>query len=137
MAANKYEKLFSPYHIGKVQLKNRFVKTAAQTYFFESGENRVGVSVTFIDKGGSLGFGGLPAVMGAKNLKAVVACQGDQPLRVADRRRSCCGMRAQSSSQRSLHSEFTLATRSSFFFLEPPLICFSREMAARTSSVIS
>ena len=42
MAANKYEKLFSPYHIGKVQLKNRFVKTAAQTYFFESGENRVG-----------------------------------------------------------------------------------------------
>ncbi len=42
MANNKYEKLFSPYHIGKVQLKNRFVKTAAQTYFFDSGENRVG-----------------------------------------------------------------------------------------------
>lgn len=42
MANNKYEKLFSPYHIGKVQLKNRFVKTAAQTYFFESGEHRVG-----------------------------------------------------------------------------------------------
>ncbi len=34
--------LFSPYHIGKVQLKNRFVKTAAQTYFFDSGEKRVG-----------------------------------------------------------------------------------------------
>jgi 2,4-dienoyl-CoA reductase (NADPH2) len=42
VSKNKYEKLFSPYHIGKVQLKNRFVKTAAQTYFFESGENRVG-----------------------------------------------------------------------------------------------
>ena len=42
MAENKYEKLFSPYHIGKVQLRNRFVKTAAQTYFFDSGENRVG-----------------------------------------------------------------------------------------------
>ena len=42
MSKNKYEMLFSPYHIGKVQLKNRFVKTAAQTYFFESGENRVG-----------------------------------------------------------------------------------------------
>ncbi|MGD9159370.1 MAG: FAD-dependent oxidoreductase [Desulfobacteraceae bacterium] len=42
MAENKYEKLFSPYHIGNVQLKNRFVKTAAQTYFFDSGENRVG-----------------------------------------------------------------------------------------------
>ena len=42
MAKNKYEMLFSPYHIGKVQLKNRFVKTAAQTYFFDSGERRVG-----------------------------------------------------------------------------------------------
>lgn len=42
MADNKYEMLFSPYHIGNVKLKNRFVKTAAQTYFFESGENRVG-----------------------------------------------------------------------------------------------
>jgi 2,4-dienoyl-CoA reductase (NADPH2) len=42
VATNKYEILFSPYHIGKVQLKNRFVKTAAQTYFFESGERRVG-----------------------------------------------------------------------------------------------
>jgi 2,4-dienoyl-CoA reductase (NADPH2) len=42
VATNKYEKLFSPYHIGKVQLKNRFVKTAAQTYMFESGEKRVG-----------------------------------------------------------------------------------------------
>ncbi len=52
-----------------------------------AGENRVGVSMTFIDKGGSLGFGGLPAVNGAKNLKAVVARQGDRPLQVADRRR--------------------------------------------------
>lgn len=42
MSTNKYEMLFSPYHIGNVQLKNRFVKTAAQTYFFDSGENRVG-----------------------------------------------------------------------------------------------
>lgn len=39
---NRYERLFSPIQIGKVQLKNRIVKTAAQTYFFESGENRVG-----------------------------------------------------------------------------------------------
>ncbi len=42
MAENKYEMLFSPYHIGNVKLRNRFVKTAAQTYFFDSGENRVG-----------------------------------------------------------------------------------------------
>jgi 2,4-dienoyl-CoA reductase (NADPH2) len=42
MAQSKYEHLFSPFNIGKVQLKNRIVKTAAQTYLFEDGENRVG-----------------------------------------------------------------------------------------------
>ena len=42
MSASDYPLLFSPTNIGKVQLKNRIVKTAAQTYFFESGENRVG-----------------------------------------------------------------------------------------------
>lgn len=42
MTASDYPHLFSPTNIGKVQLKNRIVKTAAQTYFFESGENRVG-----------------------------------------------------------------------------------------------
>lgn len=42
MTASDYPHLFSPINIGKVQLKNRIVKTAAQTYFFESGENRVG-----------------------------------------------------------------------------------------------
>jgi 2,4-dienoyl-CoA reductase (NADPH2) len=56
VATNKYEILFSPYHIGKVQLKNRFVKTAAQTYFFESGERRVGdIALAFYEavaKGG-------------------------------------------------------------------------------------
>ncbi len=52
-----------------------------------AGENRVGISMTFIDKGGTVGFGGLPAVMGAKNLKAVVACQGTEPIRIADRHR--------------------------------------------------
>jgi len=51
-----------------------------------AGENRVKMSVTFIDKGGTVGFGGLPAVMGFKNLKAVVACQGRHPIRVADPR---------------------------------------------------
>jgi len=37
----KYKKLFEPVKIGKVQLKNRLVKTAAQTYFFDSGEHRI------------------------------------------------------------------------------------------------
>lgn len=38
----RFEHLFSPFNIGKVQLKNRIVKTAAQTYLFDSGEMRVG-----------------------------------------------------------------------------------------------
>jgi 2,4-dienoyl-CoA reductase (NADPH2) len=42
MARSHYEMLFSPFQYGKVQLKNRMVKTAAQTYTFESGEQRVG-----------------------------------------------------------------------------------------------
>jgi len=51
-----------------------------------AGENLVKISVTFIDKGGTVGFGGLPAVMGSKNLKALVACQGDNGIRVANSR---------------------------------------------------
>jgi 2,4-dienoyl-CoA reductase (NADPH2) len=37
----RYRKLFEPFKIGKVALKNRIVKTAAQTYFFDSGEHRI------------------------------------------------------------------------------------------------
>ena len=40
MTNSKYKKLFEPTKIGKVQL-NRLVKTAAQTYFFDSGEHRI------------------------------------------------------------------------------------------------
>ena len=39
---SKFEKLLEPANIGKVKLRNRMVKTAAQTYFFDSGEHRVG-----------------------------------------------------------------------------------------------
>jgi 2,4-dienoyl-CoA reductase (NADPH2) len=42
MARSKFEKLFTPGSIGGVKLKNRLVKTANQTYLFESGEKRVG-----------------------------------------------------------------------------------------------
>jgi len=52
-----------------------------------AGENLVRISVTFIDKGGTVGYGGLPAVMGSKNLKAMVAIQGTKEIRVADRLR--------------------------------------------------
>jgi len=51
-----------------------------------AGENRVKISVTSIDKGGTLGSGGLPAVMGSKNIKAIVAVQGSRGVRVADPR---------------------------------------------------
>ena len=40
--STSYTHLFSPISIGKVQLRNRIVKTAAQTYFFDSGERRFG-----------------------------------------------------------------------------------------------
>ena len=50
-----------------------------------SGENGVLISVTSIDKLGTVGFGGLPAVMGSKNLKAVVAMKGSRGTQVANR----------------------------------------------------
>lgn len=52
-----------------------------------AGENLVRISMTFIDKGGTVGYGGLPAVMGSKNLKAMVAVQGTREIRIADRLR--------------------------------------------------
>lgn len=51
----------------------------------QAGENLVKISVTAIDKGGTVGSGGLPAVMGAKNLKAIVAVQGERATTVAHR----------------------------------------------------
>ena len=50
-----------------------------------SGENLVKFSMTMLDKTGHLGSGGLPSVMGSKNLKAIVAVQGTKGIRVADR----------------------------------------------------
>jgi 2,4-dienoyl-CoA reductase (NADPH2) len=37
----EFEKLLEPYQIGRVKTRNRIVKTAAQTYFFDSGEHRI------------------------------------------------------------------------------------------------
>jgi aldehyde:ferredoxin oxidoreductase len=51
-----------------------------------AGERQVALSITSIDKAATIGRGGLPAVMGAKRLKAVVACQGEVGIEVADRR---------------------------------------------------
>jgi aldehyde:ferredoxin oxidoreductase len=49
-----------------------------------AGERQSAISVTHIDKGGTIGSGGLAAVMGSKNLKAIVACTGSRSLEVAD-----------------------------------------------------
>lgn len=49
-----------------------------------AGENLVNISVAHIDSAqGALGQGGMPAVMGSKNLKAIVAVQGMRPVKVA------------------------------------------------------
>jgi len=52
-----------------------------------AGENLVRISVAAMDKGGTLGSGGFPAVMGSKNLKAIVAGLGTKPTKVAHRLR--------------------------------------------------
>ena len=52
----------------------------------QAGENRVIFSMAYIDGIATMGRGGLGAVLGAKNLKAVVVA-GTRGIRVADRRR--------------------------------------------------
>ncbi len=52
-----------------------------------AGEKLVPISATMVDKTGHLGSGGLPAVMGSKNLKAIVAVQGTKSIEIADRSR--------------------------------------------------
>jgi aldehyde:ferredoxin oxidoreductase len=49
-----------------------------------AGENLVKISMALVDNIASLGKGGLAAVLGAKKLKAIVAC-GDGSISVADR----------------------------------------------------
>jgi aldehyde:ferredoxin oxidoreductase len=49
-----------------------------------AGENRVAFSLALVDKASTVGRGGLGAVMGSKNLKAIVA-MGDQRPKVHDR----------------------------------------------------
>jgi aldehyde:ferredoxin oxidoreductase len=52
----------------------------------QAGEQRVRFSMAFIDRISTLGRGGLGAVMGAKNLKAITA-RGARGIEVADRKR--------------------------------------------------
>ena len=53
----------------------------------QAGENLVKISVACVDKCGTIGTGGLPAIMGSKNLKAIVASQGSRGIEVAHRLR--------------------------------------------------
>lgn len=52
----------------------------------QAGENLVPFSIAFIDRIATLGRGGLGAIMGAKNLKAIVV-KGTRGIKVADRKR--------------------------------------------------
>jgi len=52
----------------------------------QAGENLVRISMAFVEKCGTLGRGGLGAVFGAKNLKAIVV-RGTKGIRVSDRKR--------------------------------------------------
>jgi len=52
----------------------------------QAGENLVKITVALMDKGGTLGSGGLPAVMGSKNLKAMVAVEGSRGIKIKDRK---------------------------------------------------
>jgi aldehyde:ferredoxin oxidoreductase len=49
----------------------------------KTGENLVPLSIALVDKCSSIGKGGMPAVMGSKNLKAV-AVKGSKPVQFAD-----------------------------------------------------
>lgn len=57
-------------------------KRAGVVVIGKAGENQVRLALTIIDKTNSLGRGGLGAVMGSKNLKAIVA-QGTGDIKVA------------------------------------------------------
>ena len=66
-------------------LREKYPRPLGVAAIGPSGENQVKFSMAFIDKLGTLGRGGLAAVMGSKNLKAIVA-KGTQDLKVADRK---------------------------------------------------
>ena len=51
----------------------------------QAGENLVKISITSVDKAGTVGRGGLPSVMGSKNLKAIVVRQGTVTTNIAHR----------------------------------------------------
>jgi 2,4-dienoyl-CoA reductase (NADPH2) len=83
MTESKYKKLFEPAKIGKIQLKNRFVKTAAQTYLFESGEHRVGNLAKAFYGAVAKGGAGL-VIVETPAMELPLAETGDRRFRVDD-----------------------------------------------------
>ena len=64
-------------------LREKLGRLYSVTAIGKSGEKLVPISVALIDKTSAMGKGGLPAVMGSKNLKAI-AVRGSKPVKLAD-----------------------------------------------------
>jgi 2,4-dienoyl-CoA reductase-like NADH-dependent reductase (Old Yellow Enzyme family)/thioredoxin reductase len=83
MARARYEHLYSPISIGKVQLQNRIVKTAAQTYLFDSGDRRFGPYAKAFY--GAVAKGGVGMIIvETPAMEWPLADEGDRRLRVDD-----------------------------------------------------
>ncbi|MCP4666761.1 MAG: hypothetical protein GY849_10380 [Deltaproteobacteria bacterium] len=67
-------------------LWEKFGRPAGVISIGQAGENRIPFSMAYIDRIATLGRGGFGAVMGSKNLKAMVV-KGSRGIRVADRKR--------------------------------------------------
>ena len=55
------------------ELRGKYGKTCSVISIGQAGENLANLSLTLVDKSSTLGRGGFAAVMGSKNLKAIVA----------------------------------------------------------------
>jgi aldehyde:ferredoxin oxidoreductase len=67
------------------ELWNKLGRPAGIVAIGPSGENRCSFAMAFVDRFSTLGRGGFGAVMGSKNLKAIVV-QGSKGIKVADRK---------------------------------------------------
>ncbi len=81
MAQPSFDHLFSPISIGKLQLKNRMAKTAAQTYLFDSGARRFGpLAEAFY---GNVAKGGVGLIIvETPAMEMELADEGDRRMRV-------------------------------------------------------
>jgi 2,4-dienoyl-CoA reductase-like NADH-dependent reductase (Old Yellow Enzyme family) len=83
MSDSRFQKLLEPCQIGKVKTRNRMVKTASQTYFFDSGEHRVSdLAKAFY---GALARGGVGLIIvETPAMEFPLAQNGDRRFRLAD-----------------------------------------------------